>query len=237
MKKKRKYVFDVDGTLTPSRQKIDKEFAEIFWNFCTNNEVYLVTGSDREKTREQLTYQILNSVELSFNCAGNEVWKKYELVRKNDWVAPKDLVLFLEKELLSSKFIPKTGNHVEQRNGMVNFSIVGRNCTLVERKHYVEWDTERNERNAIAERVRQRFPELDVFVGGETGLDIFEKGKGKVQCLDYIRTSNNDVIHYFGDQIFPGGNDYDIAIKCDVHHQVKSWENTKEFIQVFSDIK
>lgn len=237
MRKTRKYVFDVDGTLTPSRQKIDKEFAEIFWNFCTSNEVYLVTGSDREKTREQLTYKILNSVELSFNCAGNEVWKKYDLVKKNDWIAPKKLIIFLEKELSRSKFIPKTGKHIEQRNGMVNFSIVGRNCTLLERKHYVEWDAEHDERRTIAEKVRQEFPELDVFVGGETGLDIFEKGKGKAQCLEYIRTSNNDIIHYFGDQIFPGGNDYDIAIQCDAYHSVKNWNNTKEIVQILSEIK
>jgi phosphomannomutase len=237
MRKRRKYVFDVDGTLTPSRQKIDKEFAEIFWNFCTSNEVYLVTGSDRDKTREQLTYQILNSVELSFNCAGNEVWKKYELIRKNDWKAPESLLSFLENELRRSKFSPKTGKHIEQRNGMVNFSIVGRNCTLLERKNYVEWDLKEDERNAVAERMRQTFPELDAFVGGETGLDIFEKGKGKVQCLEYIRTSNNDVIHYFGDQIFPGGNDYDIAMECDVHHCVKSWNNTKEIIQILSELK
>jgi phosphomannomutase len=237
MRKKRKYVFDVDGTLTPSRQKIDKEFAEVFWNFCTSNEVYLVTGSDREKTCEQLTSQILNSVELSFNCAGNEVWEKNQLLRKNDWIAPESLILFLEKELRNSKFTPKTGKHIEQRNGMLNFSIVGRNCSLLERKNYVVWDSKEDERNTIAERVRQAFPELDVFVGGETGLDIFEKGKGKAQCLEYIRTSNNDVIHYFGDQIFPGGNDYDIAMECDVHHSVSSWNNTKEIIQILSEIK
>jgi phosphomannomutase len=237
MRKRRKYVFDVDGTLTPSRQKIDKEFAEIFLNFCTSNEVYLVTGSDRKKTREQLTYQILNAVELSFNCAGNEVWKKYDLVRKNDWEAPESLIVFLEDELRNSKFTPKTGKHIEQRNGMINFTIVGRNCTLLERKNYVEWDSKEDERNSIAERVRRVFPELDVFVGGETGLDIFEKGKGKAQCLEYIRTSNNDVIHYFGDQIFPGGNDYDIAMQCDVHHSVKGWNNTKEIIQILSELK
>ena len=237
MRKKRKYVFDVDGTLTPSRQKIDEEFAEIFWNFCTSNEVYLVTGSDREKTREQLTYQILNAVELSFNCAGNEVWKKEDLIRKNDWIAPDSLLAFLENELENSQFSPKTGKHIEQRNGMVNFSIVGRNCTLEQRKLYVEWDSQENERNAIAKRVGNEFPGIDVFVGGETGLDIFEKGKGKSQCLEYIRTSNNDIIHYFGDQIFPGGNDYDIAVKCNVRHSVKSWNNTKEIIQILSELK
>ena len=49
-----KFIFDVDGTLTPSRQQIDSDFAVYFSNFCTINDVYLVTGSDKEKTVEQV---------------------------------------------------------------------------------------------------------------------------------------------------------------------------------------
>jgi len=43
------YIFDVDGTLTPSRQKMDEDFSRFFLHFCTMNSVYLVTGSDREE--------------------------------------------------------------------------------------------------------------------------------------------------------------------------------------------
>ena len=48
-----KFIFDVDGTLTPSRQEIDMDFAVFFTDFCAERDVYLVTGSDREKTIEQ----------------------------------------------------------------------------------------------------------------------------------------------------------------------------------------
>ena len=44
-----KFIFDVDGTITPSRCEIDNDFAVFFSDFCANNNVYLVTGSDREK--------------------------------------------------------------------------------------------------------------------------------------------------------------------------------------------
>ena len=54
------FLFDVDGTLTPSRQKMDKEFSKFFSNFCKNNDVYLVTGSDRDKTVEQLGKTLYN---------------------------------------------------------------------------------------------------------------------------------------------------------------------------------
>ena len=43
------YIFDIDGTLTPSRNPIDKEFKKQFINFCKYNKVWLVTGSDKDK--------------------------------------------------------------------------------------------------------------------------------------------------------------------------------------------
>ena len=49
-----KYIFDVDGTLTPSRQVIDPSFEAFMIKFCCKHDVYLVTGSDRQKTVDQL---------------------------------------------------------------------------------------------------------------------------------------------------------------------------------------
>ena len=46
----KKYIFDVDGTLTPSRKQIDEKFWVFFLKFCCSNDVYLVTGSDRDTT-------------------------------------------------------------------------------------------------------------------------------------------------------------------------------------------
>ena len=49
-----KYIFDVDGTLTPSRQQIDHDFERYMLDFSDKEDVYLVTGSNREKTIEQI---------------------------------------------------------------------------------------------------------------------------------------------------------------------------------------
>ena len=49
-----KYIFDIDGTLTPSRLPIDPKFSIFFTQWIKNKDVYLVTGSDKEKTIEQI---------------------------------------------------------------------------------------------------------------------------------------------------------------------------------------
>lgn len=232
----RKFIFDVDGTLTPSRQKMDNDFSDFFESFCKDYPVYLVTGSDKPKTIEQIGEKIFNLAHMSFNCAGNEVWVGDELIHKNDWSPSEDLVSFLEDLLSKSEFGHKAGHHIEFRNGMINFSIVGRKCTYDQRQLYKLWDEEYSERKMLANALRSRFDNIDVNIGGETGLDIFRKGGGKSQSISKIRTDSDDILHYFGDQIFPGGNDFDAAILCDYHVQVKEWTDTYDTLVHISEL-
>ena len=48
------YIFDVDGTLTPSRRKMTEDFEEFFSKWSKENTFYLVSGSNLEKIREQV---------------------------------------------------------------------------------------------------------------------------------------------------------------------------------------
>ena len=233
----RKFVFDVDGTLTPSRKKIEDNFAEFFESFCKRNLVYFVTGSDKPKTVEQIGEKIFNSAQLSFNCAGNEVWNKDYLVYSNDWKPDQDIVNYLEELLNQSEFTEKTGKHIEFRKGMVNFSIPGRNCSYEQRELYKEWDNKTQERKHFYEKIKSKFDYIGIYIGGETGLDIFKKGHGKSQAISKIRTDPSDVIYYFGDQIFPGGNDYDVAMLCDHYVNVESWSDTYRSLMSLEDKK
>ena len=88
----RKYIFDVDGTLTPSRKKIEHEFWAPFLIFCRNNHVSLVTGSDREKTVEQLGLDICYTAKRVYNCSGSDVYEKNENVYRDAWELPKQVL-------------------------------------------------------------------------------------------------------------------------------------------------
>ena len=122
----RKYIFDVDGTLTPSRKKIEHEFWAPFLIFCRNNHVSLVTGSDREKTVEQLGLDICYTAKRVYNCSGSDVYEKNKNVYRDAWELPKQVEKFLEDELAYSCFPIRNGLHIERRPGGVNFSIIGR---------------------------------------------------------------------------------------------------------------
>jgi hydroxymethylpyrimidine pyrophosphatase-like HAD family hydrolase len=147
-------------------------------------------------------------------------------VYSSNWKPDQEIVNYLEILLDESQFPEKTGNHIEFRKGMVNFSIPGRNCSFKQREQYVDWDSKTQERKLFYNKIKDKFDHIDVYIGGETGLDIFKKGFGKSQAISKIRTEKTDIIYYFGDQIFPGGNDYDAAILCDYSINVNSWLDT-----------
>ena len=229
------YIFDVDGTLTPSRQRIDKQFEKFFLDFTKTFNVYLVTGSDYAKTLEQLGEDICNSVNCIFNCAGNVVMKQGKETFRNEWQLPEEARSWLEEKLNDSKFYRKTGNHIEERPGMVNFSIVGRNCSLEERAMYVQWDEHKEERKTIAKEFKEKFG-IEAQVAGETGIDIYPVGADKSQVIDWIEKP----VTFFGDKMQYGGNDYPLAKAIEQHDrctaiQVKDWKDTERFLFVIKN--
>ncbi len=226
----KKYIFDVDGTITPSRKEIVQEFWAPFLMFCREHDVYLVTGSDREKTLEQVGWDIFRTVKRVYNCSGSDVYEKDVNVYRNDWELPREVERFLMDELAYSCFPIRNGLHIERRPGGVNFSILGRGKDpSVGRKEYMKWDEERMEREDIADRIKNAFPGLTVALGGQTGLDIGPYGSDKSQILRDF--SEDDQIHFFGDRMDTNGNDYSLgeAVKKmgGYTYHVKNWKDTR----------
>ena len=224
------YIFDVDGTLTPSRGTMDPQFKKEFIAFANTHRVCLVTGSDRPKTIEQIGDEVYNSCVRVYNCSGNDVYAKDKQLSHNDWSLPAEAGFFLVNELDNSKWQTQTGLHIEDRTGMVNFSIVGRHANKQQREHYYQYDLIVQERTAIAERFNIRFPELSAKVGGETGIDIFQKGCDKSQILKDFDT---DSIKFYGDRVDPAGNDYPLAVKLIQEHvfAVTDWQHTRDLLE------
>lgn len=225
-----KYIFDVDGTLTPSRGKIDIEFRRWFSKFAENNDVYLVTGSDREKTLEQVGEVVYNRAKKVYQCSGNDVWIKDARIRTVDFKISEELEEALIQEVSSSKFYEKTGKHIEKRDGLVNFSICGRNASMQTRAMYKQWDEHKRERFLIVEKLNYEWEDYEFKVAGETGIDITPRGSNKAQILTDF--SDYDTIWFFGDKTSFGGNDHEIAVAVSDRlgrnrvFTVNSWRHT-----------
>jgi len=201
------WVFDVDGTLTPSRLRIKPEFEEFFLNWMKDKRVYLVTGSDADKTKEQVGEKIWKGVTKAFQSCGNQIYKNGTIEFENPWVPSSELIDYLNQLLKLSHCPEKTSNHIESRVGLLNFSPVGRNCTQDQRESYNEWDNDSRERLKFAKLIEESFPDLEASVGGQISIDIHPRGANKSQVRDLIQGP----IWFFGDKTGPGGNDRPLA--------------------------
>lgn len=224
------FVFDMDGTITPSRGRIDEDFRRFFLSFCIQNKVYIVSGSDLSRIEDQLDMEIVRAVEGIFPCTGNEFWLKGRKVYRNNLTLTFHEVDIMQTLLTGSKFPLRTGAHIERRSGMVNFSIVGRNANKSQRASYIEWDRETNERFCIAKKIRTLLPRLDASVAGETGIDVYLKGNDKGQIYPYIHEDDKQIV-YFGDRCEEGGNDYPIAMMADMYYNVQGWKETERILR------
>lgn len=224
------FVFDMDGTITPSRGRIDEDFRRFFLSFCIHNKVYIVSGSDLPKIEEQVGREIANAAEGIFPCAGNEFWTRGRKVYSNNLTLTFHEVDIMQTLLTGSKFPLRTGAHIEKRSGMVNFSIVGRNANKAQRASYIEWDRETNERSRIARKIRTLLPRLDASIAGETGIDVYLKGNDKGQIYPYVQEDDKQIV-YFGDRCEEGGNDFPIAIMADMYYNVQGWKDTEKILK------
>jgi phosphomannomutase len=230
-----RFIFDVDGTLTPSRSKMDPEFKDWFLKFAKQEPVFLVSGSDYPKTVEQLGEDVCHIVKRVFSCSGNDVWMEGKNIQTNKWEVPKSVMEWLSDELIRSPYPERTGNHIEIRPGCLNFSVVGRNATPEQRKRYVRYDEYNKERRGIASTFNYIFAQSNAKIiakiGGDTGLDIYPIGKDKSQIINHFRPYDDLV--FFGDKMGEGGNDKpfaDVNVKGTNHH-VSGWEETWEILQ------
>ena len=144
------YVFDVDGTLTEARMPATSDFVDIFTKWAIDKQLYIATGSDFVKTKEQLPQEMLDCFKLIYCCMGNEVRSSAaQIIKKTEFLESYQLETALGSFLQNTNYKIKTGRHLEYRTGMVNFSIVGRNATHKQRKAYTKWDNTKKEREKI----------------------------------------------------------------------------------------
>ena len=239
-------IFDMDGTLAPATQKISKEMLQALEAVPNGFKKYLVTGSDMSKVLNQIPESfLLENFSKVFTCNGTRVYNtsldlddetrplepelvhKIELIDHYSQADINHLVSRLLSIAAESHTKYKTGTFIEWRGSQINFSVIGRNCSLIQREDYVKWDKKSNERKKIVEKLKDEFQGwgLGFNLGGQISIDITRKEWDKSYAFNFIDEVPEDCV-FFGDKITPGGNDFEIAMKCGKYHDVSTPEDT-----------
>ncbi|MBQ3565007.1 MAG: HAD-IIB family hydrolase [Alphaproteobacteria bacterium] len=234
------FIADMDGTLTPARLPMEKEFADFFEDFLQKHIFYVISGSDLKKVEEQLPQRIINKCAGIYCSMGNEFYQKGQLIYQNSFSPESSLIENLQKYRSNTKYPGELfDNYIEQRVGMINFSVIGRDCPQEARVQYKTWDDGHKEREKIAEDLSRLYPDYDISVGGNISIDIVPHGFGKEQVVEKLRKIYPyEKIVFLGDRTMEGGNDYSIAqelLKLENTQvvQVQGPEDTCKFLRDF----
>lgn len=197
--------FDMDQTIAPARQPILPEMYSLLESLP--HDIIVVSGQYVDKCKWQ-------SNDLPAYYLGQNGNQAIDTESKELWYTP--LTETEREEILRhieavTALLPETPNPdwspIEDRGGQITFSPVGNTAPLEKKQAY---DPDRNKRFQLLEQVPFTSENLVVKIGGSTSFDYIHKDRHKgtnVQKLIDYKGWNNDDCIYFGDGLYPGGND------------------------------
>ena len=197
--------FDLDKTIAPSRQPILTEMYDLLSSL--EQDIIIVSGQLCEKiawqSNDLYAYKLGQNGNEAYDPEGNPLWNT-PLSDEQRAEIHNHIAQLLE-------LLPEKPNEawdpIEDRGAQITFSPIG-NTAPVDLK--MSYDPDRKKRDALLEKVPFYSQELVVKIGGTTSLDYIHKDRHKgtnVQKLIDAMGWNKDECVYFGDGLYPGGND------------------------------
>ncbi|KAJ3416716.1 Phosphomannomutase [Chytridiales sp. JEL 0842] len=217
-------LFDVDGTLTPARLEISPVMKQALADLRKKVVIGFVGGSDLSKQKEQLGEDAIDMFDFCFSENGLTAYRLGKQLASQSFInylgeeRYSRLANFVLRYIADLDLPKKRGTFIEFRNGMINISPIGRNCSHPERNDFEAYDKIHNIRPKFVEALRKEFADynLTYSIGGQISFDVFPTGWDKTYCLRHVKSENFKAIHFFGDKTFEGGNDYEIYNHPDV---------------------
>eukprot|EP00238_Polyblepharides_amylifera_P001979 CAMPEP_0196583324 /NCGR_PEP_ID=MMETSP1081-20130531/43001_1 /TAXON_ID=36882 /ORGANISM="Pyramimonas amylifera, Strain CCMP720" /LENGTH=245 /DNA_ID=CAMNT_0041904165 /DNA_START=67 /DNA_END=804 /DNA_ORIENTATION=+ len=234
-------LFDVDGTLTVPRKRAEPEMLEFMQKLRKIVTVGIVGGSDLPKICEQLGDDAPTQFDYMFSENGLNAFKAGDLLAVQSFKAQlgeeklKKLINFILHYIADLDIPIKRGTFIEFRNGMMNVSPIGRNCSQEERDEFEKFDEGAQVRSKMVEILKKEFADynLTYSIGGQISFDVFPIGWDKTYCLRFLEEFKT--VHFFGDKTYKGGNDHEIfESERTIGHTVTSWQDTmKQVTELF----
>ena len=216
---KKLIVFDLDGTLAPSKSSLAPQTAGLLRDLLWMVKVAVISGGSWTQFEKQLltdlpTESCLADLSLLPTCGTkflqyNGKWT--ELYSEDLTVEQrKKITDSLDRAVADAGYRAERvwGNVVEDRGSQVTFSALGQQAPLAEKDL---WDPDFVKRKKITVILETLIPEFSIRMGGATSIDVTKPGIDKAYGIrklrDTLHIPLNEMV-YVGDALFPGGNDY-----------------------------
>ena len=243
-------LFDVDGTIVESGEKIDSEMVDILNKLKDKNyELGIVGGGKLDKILQQLDDKILFTHYFSEcgcvyhinNNITEKLWLEEKYVKNiRNHVHYNNINILIKASLkyLSEVDYTLSGHFIDLRNGIIYISLIGMNATQEERRYYMEKEKIHNYRLELINILKKKANELNcindisIFLGGNVGIALYPNDYDKEQVLQHIDINKYKEIYYFGDKYLEHGNDYKLLNnKNIIGKNIDSIQDTKKILR------
>ncbi len=239
---KKLIVFDLDGTLAPSKSSLDSEMASLLHDLLGVVRVAVISGGAWLQFEKQVLSKLKQDERLAslsilptcgtqfFQYAGQ--WTR--LYAEDFTTDEKEKIIgSLSKSVGIAGFkVEKTwGETVEDRGSQITYSALGQQAPLEDK---VKWDGDFAKRKKIKAILDTLIPEFSVRLGGATSIDVTKPGIDKAYGIKKLREILGIEVKemiYVGDALFPGGNDYPAEEAGVTSIAVRGPDDTKRVIE------
>jgi hypothetical protein len=217
--KKKLIVFDLDGTLAPSKSAMDQEMSVLLGALLWVAQVSIISGGAWTQFESQVLPGLpsgsrLSALSLLPTC-GTRFYRydtEWRLLYSEDLTDAEagQIAVALREAAASVGPAPVRtwGGVIENRGTQVTFSGLGQGAPLVEKE---KWDADFHKRRKMQEILSKSIPGFSVRLGGTTSIDVTKPGLDKGYGIRKLQSTLGielDEMLFVGDALFPGGNDY-----------------------------
>ncbi len=238
-------VFDMDGTLTPSRWEMEPDMVLLFKELLKKYKVWVISGGDYIQFQIQILQflwddeNLLKNLYICPTCSTkmyvykDKDWQKlygYEFTKEEKNHIIKVLENAIEKLWLKPEKI--YGELIEDRWTQITYATLWQQAPRDIKSAY---DPDFEKRKKIREYILDDLADFDILIWWSTSIDITRKWVDKaygVQKLMEVTELNKNEILFVGDAVFEWWNDFPPLEKLGITtKKVFNLEDTKDFIR------
>lgn len=206
--------FDLDGTLTQHRSKLEKENREVLDILQKKYKVIMVGAGNAPRIYAQMDEYPIDIIANYGMQESKMIDGKFTIVKQI--TTTPDKAYFLETaDYLRKKYgyTDYKGDSVEfHATGMVTFALLGTKADIADK---IAFDPTREKRKVMYEEVLALFPDYTVYIGGSSSFDFTQKQYNKYDAImEYAKENGytKDEILYIGDDFGDGGGDSHVRL-------------------------
>ena len=206
--------FDLDGTLTQHRSKLEEENKNLLDELGKKYKLLMVGAGNAPRIYAQMNEYPIDIVG-NYGMQESKILNgKFTIVRED--VTKPDKEFFLKNiKYLREKYgyTEYKGDTVEfHSTGMVTFPLLGTKAEIADK---LAFDPTREKRKVLYPEVLEIFKDYTVYIGGSSSFDFSGKEYNKYDAImKYARENGykKDEILYVGDDFGDGGGDSHVRL-------------------------